>query len=189
MPDVLGERAAIAVLGPARPDPQRVGRVVDAAMAMGAQLARAGYALVVLGDGQTALAAARGARQTDGAVVCVAPGFTSSQRVAQIDVPGVDIDPRGSVLAATERVLELADAVMVLPGDLAALAALLQVWAWGTEPDTPFRQVILVGPEWPEIVKHLADVAGLDQKTRAMVTFAREPGEAVEALRYYVAPR
>ncbi|MFO0750286.1 MAG: hypothetical protein U1F43_32145 [Myxococcota bacterium] len=186
---MFGERAAIAVLGPTRPDPQRVGRVVDTAMALGGHLARLGYGLVVLGDGQTAQAAARGARQLDGAVMCVAPGFTSSQRLAQLDVPGVEVDPRSTVLSAIERVLELADAVMVLPGDLGALAAVLQIWSWGNEPDTPFRQVILVGPEWPEIVKHLAEVAGIDQKTRAMVTFAKEPTEAVEALRYYVAPR
>ena len=48
---------------------------------------------------------------------------------------------------------------------------------------------MLVGDGWPEIVRALADAAGLDQKTRAMVTFAREPNEAVEALRYYVTPR
>ena len=72
---------------------------------------------------------------------------------------------------------------------LNALAVLTQIWAWGLEPDAPFRQVILLGEGWPEMVRALADAAHLDQKTRAMVTFAREPGEAVEALRYYVTPR
>ena len=85
--------------------------------------------------------------------------------------------------------IEVADAVMVMAGDLHALTVLTQIWAWGQEPDTPFRQVLLVGEGWHEIVKSLADAAQLDQKTRAMVTFAREPSEAVEALRYYVAPR
>ncbi len=186
---MFGERAAIAVLGPTRPDPQRVGRVVDTALSAGAQLARLGYAVVGLGDGQTAQAVARGARQNDGPVLCVAPGFTGSQRVAHIDVPGVEVESRGSALSAMERVLEVAEAVMVLPGDLTALAVLTQIWAWGLEPDAPFRQVILLGEGWPEMVRALADAAHLDQKTRAMVTFAREPGEAVEALRYYVTPR
>lgn len=186
---MFGERAAIAVLGPVRPDAQRVGRTVDTAMALGQQLARQGYAVVVLGDGQAAQAAARGARQADGLVLCVAPGFTGSQRVAHIDVPGVQVEPRGGALQAMERVLEVAEAVMVLPGDLNALAVLMQIWAWGLEPDAPFRQVLLVGEGWPEAVRALADAAHLDQKTRAMVTFAREPGEAVEALRYYVTPR
>lgn len=186
---VFGERAAIAVLGPARPDPQRVGRVVDTATAVGSGLARAGYAVVVLGDGRASQAAARGARQADGPVVCVAPGFSGSQRLAEIDLPGVEIEPRGSALLAMERVLELADAVMVMAGDLHALTVLMQIWTWGQEPDAPYRQVLLVGDGWHEIVKSLADAAQLDQKTRAMVTFAREPNEAVEALRYYVAPR
>jgi len=186
---VFGERAAIAVLGPTRPDPQRVGRVVDAASSVGAQLARAGYAVVVLGAGQTATAAARGARQADGPVLNVAPGLTGSQRVAQVDVPGVQVEARGSTLSAMERVLEVAEAVMVLPGDLHALSVLTQIWAWGIEPDAPFRQVILLGEGWPEIVRALADAAQLDPKTRAMVTFAREANEAVEALRYYVTPR
>ncbi|MCC6620658.1 MAG: hypothetical protein IT385_05360 [Deltaproteobacteria bacterium] len=186
---MFGERAAIAVLGPTRPDPQRVGRVVDAASSAGAQLARLGYALVVMGDGHTATAAARGARQADGPVLCVAPGLTGSQRVAHIDVPGVQVEARASALSAIERVLEVAEAVIVLPGDLHALSVLTQIWAWGLEPDAPFRQIILLGEGWPEMVRALADAAHLDQKTRAMVTFAREPGEAVEALRYYVAPR
>ena len=76
----------------------------------------------------------------------------------------------------------------MLPGDLTALAALLQVWAYGHTRSGPYRPLILLGDQWSGIVGALADAADLDRRTRAMVTFASTPEEAVETLRYYVAP-
>jgi predicted Rossmann-fold nucleotide-binding protein len=178
---VIGERAAIAVLGPMKGDGPRVTRAGELSAVIGAQLARLGYALVVHGPGVTAQAATRAARQVDGFVVAVG--------AEGLDMPGASVEARPTSLQALERVLELADAVILLPGDLHAVALLMGLWSWGLEPDAPFRQVILVGDGWPETVRTLADAVGLDQKTRAMVTFAREAPEAVEALRYYVAPR
>lgn len=109
--------------------------------------------------------------------------------MGRLDVPGVLTEERPTSLQALERVLELASAVILLHGDLHSVALLTQLWSWGLEPDAPFRQTILVGDGWPETVRNLADSVGLDQRTRATVTFAREAPEAVEALRYYVAPR
>ena len=69
-----------------------------------------------------------------------------------------------------------------------ALAALLHVWSYGQTLEGPYQPLILLGDAWPKIVKAIADAAGLDRRTRAMVTFASTPDEAVEALRYYVQP-
>ncbi len=178
---MIGDRAAIAVLGPARADSPRATRTSELASGLGAQLGRLGYGVIVFGQGLVAQAVARAARQADAQVVAVG--------VSGIDLPQTTVETRPTSLQALERVLELADAVILLPGDLHAVALLAEVWSWGLEPDAPFRQVILVGEGWPETVRTLADSIGLDQKTRAMVTFAREAPEAVEALRYYVAPR
>ncbi len=178
---MIGDRAAIAVLGPARADSPRATKTGELASSLGAQLGRLGYGVVVCGQGLVAQAVARAARQGDAPLVAVG--------VQGIDVPLAAIETRPTALQALERVLELADAVILLPGDLHAVALLTEIWSWGLEPDAPFRQVILVGEGWPETVRILADSIGLDQKTRAMVTFAREAPEAVEALRYYVAPR
>jgi hypothetical protein len=173
---VYRQRAVIGVLGPARVGESRAERVERQATALGAGLALAGYGAVVLDGGFTSAACARGVRQHDGVVVDVATA------------DGDDGGPQGAVLGAMRRLLEVSDAVMVLPGDVRSLALLLLVWSWGAEPTAPYRQVILVGDGWPETVRHLADAAGLDARTRAMVTFAPEAAEAVEALRYYVAP-
>src|SRR5689334_14257369 len=68
---VYGERAAIAVMGPARADGPKGGRAADLAGALGHHLARAGYAVVVEGHGLAAMAVARAARQGDAPVVAV----------------------------------------------------------------------------------------------------------------------
>jgi predicted Rossmann-fold nucleotide-binding protein len=179
---VYSERAVIAVLGPARFAEAKADKGERQATALGATLAMAGYGVVVAGDGATATAVARGARQQQGFVLAVEHDGRA------FPVADVEKATERSLFGALERVLGVADALMVLPGDVRALATLALVWSWGSEPDAPYRQVILVGEGWPETVRALADAAQLDQKTRAMVTFAPDVPEAVEALRYYIAP-
>lgn len=173
-------------MGPARADGPRAGRATEMASALGHHLGRAGYAVVVEGHGLTAKAAAQSARQIDAPVAAIeATGFDAK---AWSGTSGVDIVEVDGVFGSLQKTLELADAMVLLAGDLHAVALLTQVWSWGLEPDAPYRQVILVGDGWPEAVRTLADAVGLDAKTRAMVTFAKEAPEAVEALRYYIAP-
>jgi hypothetical protein len=103
--------------------------------------------------------------------------------------PGVfEIRQESSYFSALEAALDLSDAVMVIDTEISALAALLHVWSYGQTLEGPYQPLILVGDSWPKIVKSIADAAGLDRRTRAMVTFASSPEEAVEALRYYVQP-
>lgn len=188
--NVYGDRAAIAVMGPGRSDGPKAGRTGEVASALGHHLARAGYAVVVEGHGLVAQAVARAARQADTPVVAVEtrnPGPTGPSDHTW--GAGIAVEQAVGTFGAIDRVLALADAAILLAGDLRALTLLTQIWSWGLEPDAPYRQVILVGDGWPEAVRTLADAVGLDPKTRAMVTFAKEPGEAVEALRYYIAPR
>lgn len=175
-------RAAIAVLGPSRLEGPKEKRALDLAASLGLNIARQGYGLITLGRGPIAFAAGRAAQQADGPVLSVSTE-------GRIDLPSARHEACPSSLQAMERVLESASAVILIHGDLQAVAMLTQIWAWGLEPDAPFRQAILVGEGWPETVRTLADAASLDARTRAMVTFAREAPEAVEALRYYVAPR
>jgi hypothetical protein len=172
-------------MGPARADAPRAGRAADLAGALGHHLGRAGYVVVVEGHGLVAEAAARAARQADAKVVALED---SGGAAAWAGLAGVAVEEVEGAFGAVERALAIADAVVLLAGDLRAVMLLAQVWAWGLEPDAPFRQTILVGDGWPDAVRALADAVGLDAKTRAMVTFAKEAPEAVEALRYYVAP-
>ena len=171
-------------MGPGRSDGPKAGRTAEIAGALGHHLARAGYAVVVEGHGHVALSVARAARQADAPVVAIETRGADHAWGA-----GIVVEQTVGTFGAIERVLALADAAILLAGDLRAVMLLTQIWSWGSEPDAPYRQVILVGEGWPEAVRTLADAVGLDPKTRAMVTFAKEPGEAVEALRYYIAPR
>lgn len=91
-------------------------------------------------------------------------------------------------LRQLETALDRADAIFFLAGDLTALAALLLVWSHGRSPDGPYRQLVLVGPDWRGTVKALAEAAKLDQRDRAMVTFADSAELAIESVRYYVSP-
>ena len=96
----------------------------------------------------------------------------------------VDTQPNG--LRAIERVLELADAVLLVEPGLASAAVLLQILLWSQTRDAPYRQTILVGDGWSALLGQIADALGLDRRARSTVTFAQDPKEAVEALRYYV---
>lgn len=179
---MVDERAAIAILGPEAFGDNDV--LAGAPAIVGAELARAGYIVVVSGSGDVATSATRAAlEQRDGRVIAaIDPGGTPAKhdRLTVLEQP--------SLFRRIEAILEVADALIVLPGDLAALAALLSVWAHGHTRSGPYRPLLLLGDAWPAIVKSVADAAGLDRRTRAMVTFAAHPAEAVETLRYYVSP-
>ncbi|MGM0574804.1 MAG: hypothetical protein ACQEXJ_03615 [Myxococcota bacterium] len=177
------DKAAIAVLGPDHLDAGDTAGVV--AEGLGRALSEAGYTLMVHGASGVAAAVVRGAAPAGGRVVTVVE--EGAERLPG-DPEGVRRVAQPTIFRSLETILGHADALLVLPGDLTALAALLQVWSYGTTRDGPYRPLILVGGEWPDIVKALAHAAHLDRRTRAMVTFAEASDEAVEALRYYVSP-
>ena len=178
-------RAVIAVLGPRDAAAQSEPHEMTARL--GRQLAGAGYALSFLGSGEGPTSAGAAALAAGGHVV----GFSAPDML----VPDLDQEPgsfeirrQRSYFAALEEALVLSAAVMVVDPEISALAALLHVWSYGQTLEGPYQPLILLGDAWPKIVKAIADAAGLDRRTRAMVTFASTPDEAVEALRYYVQP-
>lgn len=178
-------RAVIAVLGPR--DASAESEVCDLARRLGSLLASTGYGISFLGSGAGPAAAGGAALSTGGRVV----GFSApGMYVPDLDQePGVfEIKEQTSYFSALEATLELSDAVMIIDPELSALAVLLHVWSYGQTLEGPYQPLILVGESWPKVVKSIADAAGLDRRTRAMVTFASTPEEAVEALRYYVQP-
>ena len=178
-------RAVIAVLGPR--DAPADSEVCDLARRLGTNLASAGYGITFLGSGAAPASAGGAALSSGGRVV----GFAApDMHVPDLDQePGVfEIRQESSYFSALEAALDLSDAVMVIDTEISALAALLHVWSYGQTLEGPYQPLILVGDSWPKIVKSIADAAGLDRRTRAMVTFASSPEEAVEALRYYVQP-
>ncbi len=182
---LIDNRAAIAVLGPDAPPNASI--VAEVSRQLGYALAGAGYHVIVAGSGITSDAVARAALDRAGRVRAVS--LVLEEPPADAVAPGLEVVTAPSVFQRTEAVVAYADALIALPGDLHALAAVLQVWAWGQTLDGPYRPLILLGDRWPTIVKSLADAAALDRRTRAMVTFTTTPEEAVETLRYYISPK
>ncbi len=178
-------RAVIAVLGPRNAPADS--EVCEVARHLGGSLAAAGYGITFLGSGDGPAAAGGAALANGGRVVAFA---APDMLVPDLDQePGTfEIRHQSSYFSALEAALDLSDAVMVVQPELSALAALLHVWSYGQSLEGPYQPLILLGESWPKIVKSIADAAGLDRRTRAMVTFATTHEEAVEALRYYVQP-
>jgi len=176
---VFNGQATIAVLGPGQdsldPDVGQLAR--DVGYALGA----AGYTLIAMGGRGVGEIAVTAAKRAGGECVRV---------VTPEDEPveGCSVIETETPLDRLNAVLQVADGVMVLPGDLAALAIVLEIWSYGLTRQAPYRQVVLAGDKWPAIVSALSDAAGLGPKERAMMTFAESATAGVEALRYFVQP-
>ena len=172
----------IAVVGPDRGDlPEDL---LASARDVGRALSEAGYGVITRHGGGVSANVVRGLEAGTRAVSVVSsPGEQDT-----IKSPGVEVLNTHGPLAAMEAILERADAAIILRADLETLALLFQIWSYGLSPNTPYRQVILLGSAWRATVQALADAASLNARARAMVTFADDPAEAVESLRYYVAP-
>jgi len=180
---MIDGKPVIAVLGADRkdlPDDALTTSVIAAR-----ELTQGGYAVITRAGPGVSTAVMKETLGQKGVVVAV----TSGGEAPGDRVPaGAEVVEAQGPLAAMQVILERADAAIVLEPDVETLALVLQIWAFGSTPDAPYRQVILVGDAWRVTIKTLADAAGLDARTRAMVTFADTPSEAVESLRYYVAP-
>ncbi len=172
----------IAVVGPDRADLSD--DVLAAAGRVAEQLGKAGYGVITRCGPGVSTAVARAALDAGAALVAVKTDGGPSHEPPS----GADVVAVAGPLAAVQEILNRAEAAIVVAPDVETLALLCQIWAFGATPDAPYRQVILVGAAWRATVKVLADAAGLDARTRAMVSFAETPHEAVESLRYYVAP-
>lgn len=178
-------KAAIAVLGP-----QRAGEddgLCPEAESLAGALASAGYLVVTAGAGDVSRSVVQGTLRAGGRVLAILEPDDGASDLP-IQGEGVELLRRPTGFQCLESTLECTDAIVAFAGDLSALATLLQVWAYGHTPNQAYRPLILLGEPWPAIVKVLADAADLDGRSRAMLTFANTVEEAVESLRYYIAP-
>lgn len=177
--------AAIGVIGP-EVDSAEGGEKIPSAP-VGRRLASAGYTVMISGTDLVVAEVAHAVEEAGGSSVAV----RSAGPMNGVDLSGIDsleVLEHPSSIRCLEVLLEHVDAVVLLPGDLSAMAVLLQIWAFGHRTDAPFRPILLLGERWPALVKAVADAAGLDRRSRAMLSFANTPEEAVESLRYYVSP-
>ena len=149
------------------------------AQLLGEALSRAGYTTMVSGLSGTAKAAVDGAKDSGSAIIVSLPGeaLINNRNIQQIQA--------SSPLNALDQILDHSDAVILLSGDLTAITILTQIWAYGHLRESPFRQIVLLGPEWKEIVRAISAAAAMEQSSVSMLTYADSVEEAVEALRYF----
>ena len=174
-------RATIALLGPQTET--MAPEAAQLARNTGFEVASKGYVLAAIPGSGAGNLAIEGAEKAGGQVLL----FTDSESPAK-ETKSTSLIPTQGPLNRMQAILRVSDALIILPGDLNALAAMLQVWSYGTTKRGPYRQVVLIGPEWPAIIKALAEAASLDDPAQSMVTYANTAQEAVEAMRYYIHP-
>ena len=172
-------RASIAVLGPTR-NVCDVAR--DHAKELVQGLVRGGYGVVAMGnDGVAAMVCEADATVRESGQVTLVVSESPKRRLKDVNY----VDAHGR-LAQISAMLDICKAVIVVDGDVASLASLFLVWSYGDTLSEPYRQIVLLGDRWREIINALSDAAKLSQREREMVTFVANAKEAVEALRYFV---
>lgn len=147
------------------------------ALEMGRLLARAGLAIANGGYGGTMLAAAKGATEAGGQVIGVTcSAFKSSKANGYVtrEIVTDSLDKR------LDKLIELGQAYIVLPGGTGTLLELAKVWELRNKgflkADKP---IILLGGFWGPLVEL---VASDDPDSSRYVKLADEPGQAVDMI-------
>lgn len=147
------------------------------AMETGMLLARAGFTIANGGYGGTMLAAAKGAAEAGGEVVGVTcSAFKSSKANEYVtrEIVTNSLDER------LDKLIELGQAYIALPGGTGTLLELAKVWELSNKGflDTD-RPIILVGEFW----RPLVDLVAIDDpRSSRHVKLADEPKQAVRMI-------
>ncbi len=145
------------------------------ALETGRLLAQAGFTIANGGYGGTMLAAAKGAAEAGGEVIGVTcSAFKSSEANEYVtrEVVTASLDER------LDKLIELGQAYVALPGGTGTLLELAKVWELKNKGFlNADKRIILVGGFW----KPLVDLVSTDDPDSGRyVKLADEPGQAVE---------
>ncbi len=147
------------------------------ALEMGRLLARAGFTVANGGYGGTMLAAAKGAAEAGGQVIGVTCSAFRSSKANEYVTREIVTD---SLDKRLDKLIELGQAYVALPGGTGTLLELAKVWELKNKgflkADKP---IILLGGFWGPLVEL---VASDDPDSSRYVKLADEPGRAVEMI-------
>jgi uncharacterized protein (TIGR00730 family) len=171
---------AVAVFGSSEALPGEP--LYEAARHVGALLARGGSTVVTGGYGGVMEAASRGAREAGGSAVgVVCQGWSERGRSPNAYlsecVGTADLHER------TRGLIERADAYLVLPGKSGTLAELTLLWALHRAGTLGDRPIVLLGPAWTPLLRHLVAWNMLEPPQLRATRVADTPEEAVALLR------
>jgi uncharacterized protein (TIGR00730 family) len=156
-------------------------------LALGGALARAGWTVVNGGYGGTMLASARGAAEASGRAIGVGCSIFNCPLNEHITDP--EVHP--SLMARMERLIELGDAYIVMPGSTGTLAELAMVWELINKRLIPTRPILCWGDFWRPVVEVFQNdsmqdprinTLGVVERRGALIRFVHSPVEAVAEL-------
>ena len=136
----------VTVFGSSRPAPGSP--AYETAQALGAALARAGFAVATGGYGGTMEAVSRGAKEAGGKTIGVTAAVFRSAANAWVE-------EEIRVQTWQERLLKLVElgaGYVVLPGGTGTLVELAVAWEWINKGFLPARPVVVLGEFWLPVV-------------------------------------
>lgn len=171
------KRRSIAVFGSSEPRPGD--GPYELARAVGRALAEAGHDVVTGGYGGVMEAASHGAVEGGGGahgVLCAIFGDRTGNRY----LSSHEIAP--DLFARTARLIERADAFVVLDGKAGTLAELAFLWALQRAGCLDGRPVVIWSDAWGEITDTLSDRGHLDRNEYEATFRAADPHDIVETI-------
>jgi len=143
-------------------------------------LAENGFTIANGGYGGTMLAAAKGAVKANGKIIgvtCSAFGRGAANQYITDEIHTETLQQR------LDKLLELADAYIVLPGGTGTLLELAQVWELRNKHLAHTKKpVIMVTGFWNDLVEMMARI---DPDSRNLIEFAEGSEEIVKILKKY----
>jgi uncharacterized protein (TIGR00725 family) len=167
---------AAAVFGSARiheHDPEYA-----VAMRMGALLAQEGWTVMTGGYAGAMEAASRGAHEAGGHVV----GVTVAAWVDNTANRWVTEERRAANLVARLDVLMAADAAIAVGGGMGTLAEVALAWNLRQKAPRHPGPLILVGPQWEQVIPHLAEHLVIDPHEIEIAQRVADPDGAMQCL-------
>jgi uncharacterized protein (TIGR00725 family) len=165
---------AIFGTGDARPGDD----IFKFAFELGQLLAQAGFVIANGGYSGTMLAAARGAREAGGEVIgvtCSAFKRPAANEFVSREVLTSCLDER------LDKLIELGQAYVVLPGGTGTLLELAKVWELENKHFMPAdKPIIIAGRFWQPLVDL---ITGIDPKCREFVKVAADAAEVRDLLK------
>jgi uncharacterized protein (TIGR00730 family) len=136
---------------------------------LGAELARAGYAVMTGGYSGTMEAISHGAAQADGHVIGVTVALFNERGL--MPNPFLTEEIHLPTLAARLNYLIVKpDAYVFLKGGTGTLSELALAWSLMQVAEVPPRPMVLVGPMWRQFVTHFAAVSTVAPRDLALMT-------------------
>jgi len=169
------DEITISIFGSGKTEPEEP--VFELAYQLGSLLAKAGFVIVNGGYGGTMTAAAKGARDAGGKVIgvtCSAFGQTGANPYISEVIVTHSLEER------LDRLIQLGDAYIVLPGSTGTLLELAMVWELKNKGFLDKKKtLILLGKYWQPLVD-LIDLE--DPGSKKNLTLVSTPEEVIQYL-------